>query len=203
MRHTGAASCLPVAEQGVEHGPPRASRLDASGGGTPCGARSLRRPQEQDPFRRHRRTGEPALQRGRAAGCSTRAGDTGDPYASDTAAGHLSERPRAADRGARRRHPRTRAARAPDRRRQRDRDHGQRPARRVGRATGPALPDDRPVQRRIAPSAHHQQDRGRGRPPDRRIVADGRRTPTRRQPRERDHSTALAQRPARDHPEVR
>ncbi len=38
---------------------------------------------------------------------------------------------------------------------------------------------------------------------DRRVVADGRRAPARRQPRQRDHPAALAQRPADHDPEVR
>ena len=39
------------------------------------------------------------------------------------------------------------------------RDHGQRAARRLDRASRPALPDDGPVRRRGAPAPHHQPDR--------------------------------------------
>ena len=53
---------------------------------------------------------------------------------------------------------------------------------------------DRPLQRRVAPAPDHQQDGRAGRPPHRRVVADGRRAPARRQPRQRDHPAALARR---------
>ena len=46
------------------------------------------------------------------------------------------------------------------------------------------------LRRRRAPAADHRQDRLAGRPPDRRGLADGRRAPARRQPRERDHPAA-------------
>ena len=117
-------------------------------------------------------------------------------------AGHRPRRPRPARGRDRRRHPRPRPARAAARRRQRDGDHGQRPVRRLGRAPGPALRDDGPLQRRLAPAPDHQQDRGAGRPPHRRVVADGRRPPAGRQPRERGHPAALADGPARHDPEV-
>ena len=47
---------------------------------------------------------------------------------------------------------------------------------------------------RRARDARHRPDRVRCRPPDRRSVADGRRAPRRRLPRERDHPAALARR---------
>ena len=43
----------------------------------------------------------------------------------------------------------------------------------------------RALQRRGAPAAHHHEDRRPGRPPRRRILADARRSPTGRQPRQR------------------
>ena len=46
------------------------------------------------------------------------------------------------------------------------------------------------VRRRRAPAADHRQDRLAGRPPHRRVLADGRRAPARRQPRQRDHPAA-------------
>ena len=45
-----------------------------------------------------------------------------------------------------------------------------------------------------APPAHHRQDRLPRRPARRRGLADGRRAPARRQPRQRDHPAALARR---------
>ena len=56
-----------------------------------------------------------------------------------------------------------------------------------GSSARAALRDDRPLQRRVAPAADHQQDRRPGRPARRRVVADGRRAPARRQPRQRGH----------------
>ena len=53
------------------------------------------------------------------------------------------------------------------------------------------------VRRRRAPAADHRQDRLAGRPPHRRVVADGRRAPPRRQPRQRDHPAARAARARR------
>ena len=44
------------------------------------------------------------------------------------------------------------------------------------------------LQRRVAPAPDHQQDRRPGRPPHRRVLADGRRAPARRQPRQRRSS---------------
>ena len=52
----------------------------------------------------------------------------------------------------------------------------------------------RALQRRLAPAPDHQQDGRAGRSADRRVVADGRRAPAGRQPRERHHSAALAER---------
>ena len=74
--------------------------------------------------------------------------------------------------------------------------------RRLDRARRDALRDDRPLHRRVAPAPHHQQDRRPGRPPHRRVLADGRRAPARRQPRQRDHPAALPLRPAPHDPEV-
>ncbi len=48
--------------------------------------------------------------------------------------------------------------------------------------------------------AHHQQDGGPGRTPHRRVLADGRCSSARRQPCERHHPAAVADRPAADHP---
>ena len=73
----------------------------------------------------------------------------------------------------------------------------------LDRAPGPALRDDRPLQRRLAPAPDHQQDGRAGRPPHRRVLADGRRPPARRQPRQRDHPAAVALGPAPDDPQVR
>ena len=60
----------------------------------------------------------------------------------------------------------------------------------------------RRVRRRRAPAADHRQDRLAGRPPHRRGLADGRRAPARRQPRQRDHPAARARGPDADDPEV-
>ena len=62
--------------------------------------------------------------------------------------------------------------------------------------------DRRGLRRQRAPAADHRQDRLAGRPPRRRGVADGRRTPARRQPRQRDHPAARARGPDADDPEV-
>ena len=62
--------------------------------------------------------------------------------------------------------------------------------------------DRRPLRRRRAPAAHHRQDRLAGRPPRRRGLADGRRAPARRQPRERDHPAAGAHGPDAHDPQV-
>ena len=67
---------------------------------------------------------------------------------------------------------------------------------------GRALRDDGAVRRRLAPAAHHQQDRRADRAPRRRGVADGGRAPARRQPRQRDHPAALAERAAAHDPQV-
>ena len=55
------------------------------------------------------------------------------------------------------------------------------------RSSGPTL-----VRRQRPPAADHRQDRLAGRPPHRRGLADGRRAPARRQPRQRDHPAAGA-----------
>jgi hypothetical protein len=60
----------------------------------------------------------------------------------------------------------------------------------------------RPLQGRQAPDADHRADRLRRGPPDRRVVAHGRRAPARRLPRECDHSAAGHRRAAHVHPEV-
>ena len=61
----------------------------------------------------------------------------------------------------------------------------------------------RRVPRRRAPAADHRPDRLAGRAPDRRGVADGRRPPAGRQPRQRDHPAARAPTARRSHPQVR
>ena len=73
-------------------------------------------------------------------------------------------------------------------------DHGQRTVRHLGRAPGTPLRDDGALQRRVAPAPDHQQDRRAGRASHRRVLADGRRSPARRQPRQRDHPAAVAHR---------
>ena len=62
--------------------------------------------------------------------------------------------------------------------------------------------DRRALPRRRASHAHHRQDRLAGRPAHRRGLADGRRPPARRQPRQRDHPAALARGPDADDPQV-
>ena len=57
--------------------------------------------------------------------------------------------------------------------------------------------DGRDVRRQRPPAADHRQDRLAGRPPHRRVVADGRRPPAGRQPRQRDHPAARARRARR------
>ena len=164
--------------------------------------RPVRRGQEPRPLHRHRRPRAAALQRQHGPGGPPRAGARGRPRPARPGDGDLARRP-AADRARdHRRHPRPRPARAAPRRRERDRDHGQRPARHLDRARRPALPERRRVQRRVAPAPDHQQDGRPGRPPHRRVVADGRRAPARRQPRQRGHPAALAQRSADHDPQV-
>ena len=58
------------------------------------------------------------------------------------------------------------------------------------------------LHRRRAPAADHRPDRLAGRPADRRVLADGRRASSRRQPRERDHPAARAARADADDPQV-
>ena len=55
----------------------------------------------------------------------------------------------------------------------------------------------RGLRRQRAPAADHRQDRLAGRPPRRRGLADGRRAPPGREPRQRDHPAALAARARR------
>ena len=76
-----------------------------------------------------------------------------------------------------RRHPRLRPARAVPPRRLRHRGHGQRARPDLRRARGQDRADRSGVRRQRAPPAHHRQDRLAGRPPRRRVVADGRRPP--------------------------
>ena len=61
---------------------------------------------------------------------------------------------------------------------------------------------ERAVRRRLAPAADHRQDHQPHRPPRRRGLADGRRAPARRLPRQRDHPAAVDQGPDPDDPEV-
>ena len=103
----------------------------------------------------------------------------------------------------RRRHPRPRAARAAARRRHASpRSWSTGPydvwIERDGRLYQTACT----LQRRVAPAPDHQQDGRPGRPAHRRVLADGRRPPARRQPRERGHPAAVAHRPARHDPQV-
>ena len=101
-----------------------------------------------------------------------------------------------------RRHPRLRPARALPRRRHRDRGHGQRRRERLRRAQRQDRAHPVTLRRRRAPDAHHRQDRLAGRPARRRVLADGGRAPPRRQPRQRDHPAARADRADADDPEV-
>ena len=64
-------------------------------------------------------------------------------------------------------------------------------------ATARSSGRDVAVRRRRAPAADHRQDRLAGRPAHRRVVADGRRPPPRRLPRQRDHPAARARRARR------
>ena len=108
----------------------------------------------------------------------------------------LARGPRAPRRRDRRRHPRprpARAARSPTTASPRSWSTGRR---HLGRARGPPVRRRRPLHRRVAPAPDHQQDRRPGRAPHRRVVADGRCAPARRQPRERDHPAAVALGPA-------
>ena len=77
------------------------------------------------------------------------------------------------------------------------RDHGQRRRTTSGSSAQARLHrDDGPLHRRVAPAPDHQQDRRPGRPADRRVLADGRRAPAGRQPRERGDPAAVAERAA-------
>ena len=134
--------------------------------------------------------------------CAPRACARGRPRPARPGDGYLARRPSADRARDHRRHPRPRPARAAPRRRIGDRDHGQRPARDLGRAERTDLTERCPVQRRVASAPDHQQDGRPGRPPHRRVVADGRRAPARRQPRQRRDPAALAQRSAHHDPQV-
>ena len=104
---------------------------------------------------------------------------------------------------AHRRHPRLRPARTAARRRHRHGGHGQRPDQVYVERAGKLERTPAALRRRRAPDAHHRQDRLAGRPPHRRVVADGRRPPAGRQPRQRDHPAARSHRPDADDPQVR
>ena len=80
--------------------------------------------------------------------------------------------------------------------------HGQRPAPGLHRALRQARADERRLPERRPRHAHHRPDHRPDRPPRRRVVADGRRPPDRRLPRQRDHPAAVARRPGHHHPEV-
>ena len=164
--------------------------------------RPVRRGQEPDPPRSHRRPRAAAVQHGDEPGGAALPGARRHPRPARARERPRARGPRAAGRRDRRRHPRPRPARAAAGRRHRDGDHGQRPARHLGRAPWPAEPDAGPLQRRVAPAPHHQQDGRPGRAAHRRVLADGRRPAARRQPRERDHPAALAVGAAGDDPEV-
>ena len=101
------------------------------------------------------------------------------------------------------RHPGLRPAGAVPPRRLRQRGHGQRAGPRLRRACRQDREDRRRVRRRSAPRADHREDRLAGRPARRRGVADGRRSPARRQPRQRDPAAALPERADADDPQVR
>ncbi len=163
---------------------------------------AVRRPQELDPHARHRRA-RPAAHRSSAGpGRDARPRDRRHPPAPLRRDGHLPRGPRAAHQRDRRRHPRLRPARAPAGGRLDHGDHGQRARRDLDRASGPSVRDDRAVQRRLAPAPDHQPDGRADRPPHRRVLADGRRPPSRRLARQRDHRAALALGPAPHDPQV-
>ena len=179
------------------HARPRAgSRRRQLVAPSPLTRRSVRRAEGGGAPRVHREARARALQGGRRGSQRPRLqgghrGARARRHAAD-ARGAARARPPAD-----RRHPRLRPARAAAPRRHRDRvmvngaGHGLRRARRQARA------HRRPLRRRRAPDAHHRQDRLAGRPPRRRGVADGRRAPARRQPRQRDHPAARARRARR------
>ena len=107
--------------------------------------RPLRRDQEPDPPRRHRRPRAAAVQHGDEPGGAARPGARRHPRPARARERARARGPRAAGRRDRRRHPRPRSARAPAGRRHRDGDHGQRPARHLGRAPWPAAARRRPA----------------------------------------------------------
>ena len=131
------------------------------------------------------------------------------PDRRDLRQGHRRGRPRPdpcrarPDAGAdHRRDHRPRPARAAPARREHHRDHGQRPAPGLHRAVGQAGADQRGLPERRPRDADHRPDHRPDRPPRRRVVADGRRPPDRRLPRQRDHPAAVAGRAGHHHPEV-
>ena len=164
-------------------------------GDAPGDRRAVRRAEEPRPPDGDRRPRAAALQRRRwtRPRCASASSSDIRRHLADETGLSRDDRERLSERD-RRRHPRLRPARAAPRRRHDHGDHGQRPVRHLDRAPGPPLRDDGPLQRRVAPAPDHQQDGRPGRPPHRRVVADGRRPPARRQPRQRDHPAAVARR---------
>ena len=71
---------------------------------------------------------------------------------------------------------------------------GERPAEGLHRAARQARADGSALQRRRAPDEHHRPHRLGGRPPRRRVVADGRCPPQGRLARQRHHPAARARR---------
>ena len=83
------------------------------------------------------------------------------------------------------------------------RGHGQRLRPDLPGEGRPAPAGEGPVHRRGPPAPHDRQDRVPHRPPRRRVQPDGRRSPPRRQPRQRGHPAAGDRRLLPDHPQVR
>ena len=77
------------------------------------------------------------------------------------------------------------------------------PGRHLDRTRRPALADHADVHRLVAPTPDHHEDGRADRPPDRRVVADGRCPSAGRLTCERDHPAALALRSAADDSQVR
>ena len=102
-----------------------------------------------------------------------------------------------------RRHPRLRPDQPVPGRRQRDRDHGQRAGSGVRRAGGQDRARRRRVHGREPPAAADREDRQPGRPPHRRVDADGRRPAARWLPGERGRVAPCRRRSVPHHPKVR
>ena len=162
----------------------------------PCAARAVRPAEGQRPSQ----AAQPAEPRGAGLG-GPPARRRRDPHARLRADGrreHAGQHRRA--RADPQRHPRrglrARAARAaaarPDGQRH-PRQHLQVRLRRAQRRPHQGADD---VPGRPPPAARHRPHRLGGRPPRRRQLADGRRAPGRRQPRQRDHPAAGRRRPA-------